>query len=94
MAKNIERINAFLSGIHEQETRRKSNCQLSVVKYPHSLEGYNLCLWEMIKNGDILQATKFAAMIDFKLNSHVIFDYSPYERTLFEDYRHLIDAVG
>jgi hypothetical protein len=52
-ARNIEKIRVFLEEVFEKEAQRVENCKLSVIKYPQVLEGYNLCLWKIIRNGEL-----------------------------------------
>jgi hypothetical protein len=52
-ARNIEKIRVFLEEVFEKEGQRVENCKLSVVKYPQVLEGYNLCLWKIIRDGHL-----------------------------------------
>lgn len=52
-ARNIEKIRVFLEEVFGKEAQRVENCKLSVVKYQQVLEGYNLCLWKIIRDGNL-----------------------------------------
>ena len=92
-ARNIEKIRVFLEDVFEKEVQRIENGKLSVVKYPQVLEGYNLCLWKIIKNGELNQAKKFASMIDFKLKQAIIITFNPSDLQLFDEYKLILEAL-
>jgi hypothetical protein len=64
------------------------------MRYPHNLEGYNHCLWKMIREGYLDKAQGFAKVIQFKLKNNIIFIYQAKDLGLFEDYSLILRALS
>lgn len=53
MARNIDKINTLIGEMRKAESLSAGSLFTQIMKLPHNLVGYNMCIWAMLKNGEI-----------------------------------------